>query len=946
MRSAIALLIGLAGASSALAQEAAIESRAYEQSDAIEEIIVTGSRLRRRDFSAPSPVATIDREAIQFTGQGTLETALNQMPQVVPDFNRTANNPGNGTARINLRGLGAGRTLVMLNGRRLAASGIGSEVDVNMLPQALIERVEVITGGAAAVYGSDAVSGVVNFIARDDFDGLTMDLGAYATEQGDSNTYDINVAYGREIAGGRGHVTLFGGYYDREATYADAREFTSVPWYDTWEGELIQNGSSAIPEGLIFFPRVDFGNGPSQTMFDNEGNPREYVSPDDAYNWAPWNYLQIPLQRLNAGLLLNYELNERAELYVEAAYTKGEVQQVTAPVPGTGWLEFNTDNPVMTPATQQLFADNMIPVDENLVLARVRKRFEELGPRITDTDTDYARLVVGMKGDIWTEWEFDAWAVYSKVDDSRTSSNYASLSRWQQGMLVDPTTGECFDPSGGCAPIDMFGLRRMSPEAIAFLRVPPVATVTEREQLLASGYVRGRLFDTWAGEAEAAFGIEWRQDKGDFAADPYFFSGDSMSFIGGFAPVKGKETVYEAYTEMLVPLANGAALAEYLALEIGGRYSVYDHAGDVETYKAGFEWAPVSSLRFRGMYQRAVRAPNLYEAFEEVGVNEGSFAAQPRDDPCSAVSDPVAAGNVEKCVATGLPLDQIGVFDASQFPASFYWGGNPDLEPEEADTMTLGVVIAPEGIQGLQVAIDYFDLRVEKGIGDLGAADACFDSANVNNLFCDRIRRDPVTFNVSEVWENKINRGEMRTKGLDTQLTYSMDLPDALAITKYGADLNVSLVWTHLDEFSTQSTPFGTSLDCAGYYGWPCTSEHDGMTFPKDRVTTRLSYSSGDLNTYLGWRWIDKTDNGAPLRSGDFGWPDPDLAVPYVDAKNYLDLGVAYRFSERITARLTIANITDTDAPMMADAVWDKNTDTRMYDIFGRSYTLSLALSY
>ena len=928
------------------AQEPVADPDSESVSEAIEEIIVTGSRLRRRDFSAPSPIATIDRDAIEFTGQGTLETALNQIPQVIPDYDRTANNPGNGTARINLRGLGAGRTLVMLNGRRLAPSGIGSAVDVNMLPQALIERVEVITGGAAAVYGSDAVSGVVNFITRDDFDGFSLDLSGYATGEGDSTIYDVNLAFGHDLANGRGNITLFGSYYDREETLATARAFTSVPMSDTWEGELAEAGSSRVPEGIIMFPRVDFGSGPAQVIFDDDGNPREYIHAEDAYNWAPWNYLQIPLERYNAGLLLSYDLTDRTELYVEAAHTSGEVRSVMAPVPGSGWLEFNTDNPIMTPATQQLFADYMIPLGDNRVLASVRKRFEELGPRIVMSDSDYTRVVAGVKGEIWSEWEFDAWAVYTIGDESRTFHNQASRSRWQQGMLVDPVTEECFDPSGGCVPINMFGLARMSPEAIEFLRVPAVATVTERTQVLASGFVRGRLFDTWAGEVEAAFGAEWRQDDGDFDADPYFFTGDSLSFIGGFAPVNGKESVYEAYTELLVPLANGATLAEYLALELGGRYSSYDHAGDVETYKAGFEWAPVSSIRFRGMYQRSVRAPNLYEAFEELGFNEGTFAGLPQDDPCSAVSDPVAAGNVEKCIATGLPADQIGVFDASQFPALYYWGGNPDLEPETADTITLGVVISPDRLPGLQVALDYFDLQLEDGIGDLDATGACFDSANVDNLFCDRIRRDPVTFNVNEVWENKINRGEMRTMGFDTQIIFSMELPEVLAVTGYGASLDVSVTWTHLKEFSSQATSFGTSLDCAGYFGWPCAWEHDAMTFPEDRVTTSLTYTSGELSTYLSWRWIDRTYNAAPLRSGDFGWPDPDLAIPYVKAKNYFDLGVAYEFSDRVAARLTIANLTDTDPPMMADAVQDKNTDTRMYDIFGRSYTLSISLNY
>jgi outer membrane receptor protein involved in Fe transport len=927
---------------------AAQDTDAVEEDTVVEEIIVTGSRLRRRDFSAPSPIATIEREAIEFTGQGTLETILNQMPQVTPDFDRTANNPGDGTARINLRGLGSGRTLVMLNGRRLAPSGIGTAVDVNNLPQALIDRVEVITGGATTVYGSDAVAGVVNFVTRDDFDGFSLNISGYSTEEGDSSIYDVSAAYGHNFSSGRGNITLFGGYYDREETYAGARELTSVPWWDPWwdptfAGELMQGGSRSVPEGAILFPEVDFGNGPAATIFDEDGDPREYVSPDDDYNWAPWNFLQVPLERYNGGVLLNYDLSSRTEFYIEAAYTSSEVRQVLAPIPGGGWLEFNRDNPVMTPATQQLFADNMIPLGGNRVLANVRKRFEELGPRIIENNTDYTRVVAGVKGDIWTDWEFDAWVTYTNSDESEFLFNDGSRSHFQQGLLVDPATGHCFDPSNGCVPINMFGLGNMSAEAIDFLQLPRMENVTSREQVLASAYVRGKLFDTWAGGVETAFGVEWRRDDGDFKADDYLFSGDTLGYFPD-SPVIGTEDVVEVYAEMLIPLADGLTFADYLALEIGGRYSDYDHAGSVDTYKMGLEWRPIAGFGFRGMFQRSVRAPNLLEAFQEQSVWEGSFASEAGEDPCSAASDPVAAGNVEKCIATGLPADQIGVFEAFEFPTLFYWGGNPDLEPETADTLTVGIVIAPDSMPNLQLAVDYFDLKVDGGIGGLDAAGACFDSANVNNLFCDRIRRDSITFNVNEVRENNINRGQLKATGIDTQISYATDLPAALAVGDNGADISINVIWTHLTELSSQETVYSTPRDCAGYFGWPC--DNDGMTFPADRVTTSLSYASGDLSAHLSWRWIDKTDNAAPFQSADWGVPDPDLAVPYVKQKNYLDLGVAYEFNEHLIARLTVANLTDTDPPMMADAVWDKNTDTRMYDIFGRSYTLSFSLNY
>jgi len=916
----------------------------------IEEIVVIGSRLRRRDFSSPSPIATVDRDTLYASGQATLETSLSQMPQFTPGFDRTANNPGNGRAYVDLRGLGPDRTLVMLNGRRLAPSGIGTAVDLNNLPQALIESVEVVTGGASAVYGSDAVSGVVNFTLRDHFEGFGLDTSAYTTEQGDSAIYDLNIAWGHNLAGG-GNITLYGGYYDRDATYADARAFTAVPWIDsTFSGELFQGGSPRVPAGLLADPEVDFGNGPASTIFDPDGNPREFIDPDDYYNYAPANFLQIPLTRYNAGLFFHNELTPRTELYIEASYSHSNADRILAPVPAGTYLEINYDNPVLTPATRQLFADNLYPIDANTGLGFFLKRFEEFGPRIFENKSEYLRLLTGLRGDFGRDWYFDAWLTYTRNDEDDRLRNDGSNSRWQQGLLVDPVSGACFDPSGGCVPVDMFGTGRLSSEAIAFLRLPPLLNQTSRRQMLASAFLRGPVFETRAGPAEAAVGAEWRSDDGTFAADPYSFSGDSMT-IGDDpdSPVDGEERVYEIYGELLVPLATEATFADYLALEIGGRLSEYKNAGRTTTYKGGIEWAPLPGLRFRGMFQRSMRAPNLLEAFAEQTVVDDFFVVDdPRDDPCSASSDPIANGNVDKCIATGLPADQVGVFEASQFPTRFISGGNPDLEPEQADTLTVGIVITPAAVADLQFSVDYFDIDIAGQIGPLAAVEACFDPANAENLFCDQIRRDPRNYNVNEVREFAINRGTFRTSGVDTQVSYALDLPDGLAIGSAGALFSANVVWTHLRRLSNQLTPFGSSFDCAGTFGWPCTEQSEGMTWPTDRVTARLRYDSGNLSAFLHWRWIGAADNGAYMGAPLIGIPvsDLDLAVPDVAAKNYLDVSVAYRFGEHVTAGLTIANLSDTGPPMMADWVWDKNTDSRMYDIFGRSYTLSLSLVY
>ncbi len=924
--------------------EVADAAAADEESSYIDEVTVTGSRLRRRDFNAPSPIASIDQAQIRNTGQANLEAALNQMPQVTPSINRATNNGSNGTAEINLRGLGAGRTLVMLNGRRMAASGIGSAVDINSIPQALIDRVEIITGGATTVYGSDAIAGVVNFITRRDFDGFGIDASAYMTERGDANTYDINLTYGHNFSNGRGNLTVFGAYLDREELFADQRELTSVPWSDSWEGELVQSGSSANPEGAVTFPRYDYGNGAARTTFDPDGNAREFIIPDDLYNWAPWNYIQTPLERYTAGLFLNFDLTDRTELYVEAAYTRNRHRSVLAPTPAGGFFEFNTDSPIMTPATQQVFS-TFVPAGPNRVAASFRRRLEELGPRIIENEKENIRIVTGIKGDIWSDWEFDAWVTYTDSDEPETLLNDASRSRFQQGLLVDPVTGQCMDPSNGCVPLNVFGAGNLSAEALDFIRFVPLRNETTREQTLVSGFVRGKLFDTWDGPVESAFGVEWRRDDGHFAADEAFFTFDTLAFRPD-ASVAGTEEVVEAYGEMLIPLADTRPFADYLAVELGARFSEYKHAGSSNTWKAGIDWRPVTSLRFRSMFQRSVRAPNLLESFQEEAFETGVFAEEPMDDPCSAVSGPVAAGNVDKCIATGLPANEIGVFNASPLDASYVFGGNPSLAPEEAETLTVGFVIAPESLPNFQLAIDYFDLQVKGGIGDLDAVSACFDSANTGDLFCDRITRDSISFNVMEVRETNINRGLLKTTGFDTQLSYSVELPGGLAIGDSFADLDINVAWTHVTENSSQDTQFSTSNDCVGYYGWPCYDVLEGQTFPTDRVMTNLRYASGDLSAHLTWRWISKVDSAAPLGSGDFGFPDPDLAIPYVKAKNYLDLGITYRFSDKIEASLFVANLTDTDAPNMADQTWDQNTDTAMYDIYGRAYTLAFSLNF
>ena len=911
-----------------------------EDESLLEEVVVTGTRIKRRDYTSPSPLTTISRQEIEFSGQPTLEAYLNTMPQVQPGYDRTANNPGDGTAQIDLRGMGPGRTLVLMNSRRLAPSGVGSAVDVNNLPTALVERVEIITGGASTVYGSDAIAGVVNFITRDDFEGFNIEGSYYITEQGDATIWDINLVYGHELQEGRGNITFYTGLYEREALFAADREFTSIPWWTDWTtGEVFPGGSSYVPAGGVFGPRADLGNGPVQVTFNPDGTPRAFIDPDDRWNYAPVNYLQLPLTRKTAGIFGHFGISENFEAYFEASYTRNEIKQNLAPAPMGAFLVTNIDNPLWAPEMQPVL--EQWELEPGLAGFFLGRRMLELGNRIFDITREYTRLVGGIRGEIASGWELDAWAIYTTSDDVESILNNGSVSRIQQALLVDPLTGQCFDTSGGCAPADVFGEGRLSPEAVDYIRWQPLNNITEREQLLASAVVTGSPFDIWSRPVDMSFGIEWRQDKIHFEADPIFFSGDVIG-IGGSAPIDGKESVFELYSEAIYTLFQSSQSEQRLDVEVGARWSDYKNAGAVTTWKAGLDWRVSESLRFRSMAQHAVRAPNNSELFTQQGTFSGWAVSNNSPDPCSASSDPAANGNVDKCLAQGLSQDQIGVFEATGFyPAEFIFGGNPDLVPESSDTFTVGFVVTPVSIANLTIAVDYYDIEITDTIGNVDTMAVCFDANNAAGVFCDDVQRD-ASGNIAEVYELFQNRGLLATDGFDIQAQYVIDLPGSMAIADEYTQLSISTIWTHVLSTKNQENVATTVFECNGFFGWPCEQDVN----PENRMNTKFNYSSGPFTAHLTWRWVDGMVNAAPKSSGDYGFPDPVLAIPEVSSWSYFDLGFSYLFGQSTMVQFGINNLTDKAPAFMADAVGSNNTSASTYDVFGRSYFLRASYQF
>ncbi len=915
----------------------------------IEEIVVTGTRLQRRDTISPSPVATFDSNDLARAPQPTLEETLNRIPQLTPDFGRSSNNPGDGTARLNLRGIGSERTLVLLNGRRVAPSGSGSSVDINNIPQALVQRVEIISGGASAVYGSDALAGVVNFITHDEFDGVSLQTRYGVTDQGDANYTDISIAMGTEVAAGRGHVSGFLGYYDRDSLLADARERTEVTVQEDGAGGLFNAGSFSVPEGVLFNPVPGLGF----PIFNADGSPRSFVNPDDQYNFAPFNYLQTPLTRFSAGVFASLTLNDSYELYAETLYTNNESAQQLAPVPLTEFVSINVDNPILAPATAQLFQDNFTnPAGPDPLLASftVSRRLDELGNREVIADRDYWRSVVGIRGSLGRNWDIDGWISYTRSDEDQLLQNDGSAARFRQGLLVDPQTGQCLDPSGGCVPVDVFGPGRLSTAAANFLRYAPLRNTTTRTQSLASVFVSGTPGDTWAGPLDVAIGLEWRSDRVDFRADDVLFTGDTLGYNGD-SPISGTEGVTEVYAEAIVPLVDDAAWAESLVLEVGARYSHYDDAGGAFTSKLGGSWTLNSALRVRAMQQRSVRAPNNQELFQRQFIETSNFVGNILlVDPCAASQDPVGNGLTDACVAQGLSPAQLGVFEAVPLlPVEFTRGGNTDLEPERAKTFTAGVIASPQIAGNFSLAVDYYDIEVTRSIGEIDARSICFDPANTSAAFCDRIQRitdpaDPLAGNVFAVEELFNNRGLIATRGIDTQLRYETELPAALAMFTGDAQLSANVVWTHVLDLEFQGSPVGTVENCVGFFESSCTGENSSSTAADDRVSGSVVYSSGPLSLAFGAQWISGTTSYRLEEAARASAPAPTLAVTEIGSQFYLDADVGFRFSDTIALRFGVTNVLDKEPPLIPNAV--NNTDTQLFDPFGRSYSLSLQIDF
>ena len=915
-----------------------------EESDARDTVIVTGSRIADPSLTGSSPITSVGAVDLSLSNTVNAEQFLNTLPQTVPGFDSTSNNPGIGEATINLRGLGSTRTLVLVNGRRYVSSNQNpGVVDINTIPSALIEKVDIMTGGASATYGSDAMAGVVNFILKDDFEGIEFDNSYELSGEDDAGVYSTSLTLGGNFDGGRGNAVLSLGYTNREALFASERDGSKFTYSDTGSG-FSQSGSVNIPSTLAYFPGADFTaagvatppcsiegtelddtgtyctsdsygflfapNGPGVEPFVNVGDNT------DRYNYAPVNYLQIPQERYTIYGSGSYEITPTIEAYAQAIYVSSQTEQILAPTPAATTITVNLDNPFLAGDTAALNLLSQISggtdtdgngVDDAQFVAY--RRTLEGGGRLSDIRNDSFQIQGGLTGSLWEDYTWNLFGSFGQAESSITQTGNVHVPSYQ--AAIREGRANIFDANG------------LSDDVLEEILVTG-AIDGLTEQTVISADISGPIdFATspFATSAPSfALGAEYREEELSTAGTG--LGADVVGFNQAPATA-GAYDVAEVFVEANLPLVEDQPFVEELVLNGAYRRSDYSTVGGVNSYATGLSWTPVTGLRVRGQYQRAVRAPNIGELFQpQVNGFPGI------SDPCSGGSNGGYTGDattMANCVADGVPAAAVGTNIQPNAQIEGLFGGNPDLAEEVADTYTFGVVWEPSFVNNLALTLDYYDIEIEDVIGPVPAQDI-FNLCYVSGIssYCDLITRRP-DGQVDIFSSVDQNSASLKTSGIDASVDYSYDTAE------WGTFGIYSLI-TWQDENTYQSLPTADPYNCVGYYGSAC-----GEPTPEWKFNTRFDWSMGPYGARLRWTRISEVEDEEynPEIEANPG----NLYVKGVDAYDQLDLTLFYTASDNLYFQLGVQNLTDEDYVLIGDSSAEQaNTYPATYDPIGRKF--------
>nr|WP_314545137.1 TonB-dependent receptor [uncultured Massilia sp.] len=940
--------------SSALAQEAGQQLQRVE---------VTGSRIPMANLEGTSPITVMSAQEIKMDGLRSVENLLNNLPQVFADQGGTISNGASGTATVNLRNFGADRTLVLVNGRRLpAGSPTNTAADLNQIPAPLIKRVEVLTGGASAVYGSDAVAGVVNFIMNDTFSGAQIELnqsfynhqqngggGADAATRSnyklpgnigsDGRIRDASLLLGGNFADNKGNATVFFSWKKEDAILQSQRDYSSCSLDGMTEGNTFNcGGSSTSYPGRFILP-----DNRSVTTADAQGNVRPWGT-SDLYNFGPTNYYQRPSERYGFNAFTHYNINDNHRLYAEASFHDNRTVAQIAPSGIFGLtVPIGYDNPLLSNAWRQTLGLNA-PGDVSDVY--IMRRNVEGGGRQDDLRNTSYRGVLGVKGDVGN-WTYDAYAQMGKVLFQENYLNDFSNARVSRALdVVAGANGAPVcrsflngtDPA--CVPYNIWSLGQVSPEALDYLQTPGF------QKGFTSQSVMGFNLGTDLGEyglrvptasAGVGFnvGFEHRTERLERNVDTAFATGDLAGQGGPTNSVKGKYSVKDFFAETRIPLLSKMPFADDVTLNASYRHSRYTTGYNTNSFGTGLEWGMTGEVKLRASYQKAVRAANIVEMYTPTGL--GLYDND--EDPCAGTTP---SATLAQCARTGVTAAQYGnILDnpAQQYNGLF--GGNANLKPETSKSYTFGLVLTP--MRNLSLTFDYFNMKVKDVIDSLPATTTLTDCLTTGNAgSCSLIHRGANGSlwmdNGAYIVANNQNLGMRKTSGVDVQGNYRMKLPNAMG------NLDVNLVGTWLKEFLKEDAPGMGSYDCAGLFGPSC-----GTPLPKWRHKLRGTWSTPwNVDLALTWRYIDdvqvSSTSGNPILAGN---PEPGDAT--FGKRNYLDLAAAWKINSMFAVRGGVNNLLDKDPPIggvTSSVFGNGNTFPQVYDALGRRVFVNLTATF
>ena len=949
-----ALIMGAVTAAGAAAPALAQEN--------LGEIVVTGSRIRSANLESTTPVTQVTAADVVTQGVTRIEDLVNQLPQAFAAQNVTVANGATGTATLNLRGLGSPRTLVLVDGRRMPYGGVtNSAADINQIPTQMIERVDILTGGASAVYGSDAVAGVVNFIMKKDFEGveITSQYNFYWHENDyggpgavklrdtiatraltnpaqfalpsdtvtDGEGKEISIMMGVNSGDGRGNLTAYATVFDSDAVMQRDRDYSACSLDTDPPTVSFACGGSATSAGGLF---TDFSN--YYLTVDTAANLRDFDFDADLYNYGPLNHYQRPERRYSIGAMGHYEFGEHADVYSQVMFT--DYESIAQVAPGGNFFDTNSvncDNPLIpVGALATIGCDATAIANGDSVTMYIGRRNVEGGGRQQSFANSTFRIVTGVRGAINEAWSYDASAQFSEGTGTASTLNYFVIDRLNKALnVVDvggvPTCQSVIDGSDpNCVPWNPFVPNGVDAAQLNYLQAKGIQ-VGRINQEIYNGVISGDLgtygFKTpWATDGvQVVFGAEYRRDTLDNKVDALQEAGQLAGTGGPTIGISGSTLVKELFFEGRIPIAQDQSMAESLSFDTAYRYSDYG-AVTTDTYKAGLEWAPTQDIRFRGSYQRAVRAANIVELFTAQGFNLFDMAG----DPCGFDDRDPEASDAE-CIASGVPAGNVGqpLLDSPAGQYNFLQGGNTALTPEESDTYSYGIVLTPRFAPGLAVTIDYFDISIDSTISTFGAENT-LDACYINNdaAACGRIFRNPngqLWVGDGNVIDTNINIGSLSTKGYDLNATYT-----GLEVGRLGS-LSFNLTGTYLDELVTEPGPGIDPYDCTGFYSSVC-----GTPNPEWRHRFRTSWQTPwDLDLSFTWRHYGEVKG--------FGF-NPARIDYKLAAEDYFDLAANWAVTEKASVTLGINNVLD-DNPSISATVGttgNGNTFPQTYDAMGR----------